>query len=79
MTREIHELLERAMTLSARDRAELAGSLLSTLDDAVDENVEASWQEEITGRVRDLDNRKATTVAWPEIRDRLVQKLHRGE
>lgn len=78
MTREVHELLERAMTLSAHERAELAGSLLDTLDDAVDDNVEAAWHEEIAQRVSDLDENKAKTVTWTEVRDQLAAKLQHG-
>jgi putative addiction module component (TIGR02574 family) len=63
------------MTLSARERAELAGSLLDTLDDAVDDNVEAAWHEEIAQRVSDLDENRAKTVSWTEVRDHLAAKL----
>jgi hypothetical protein len=43
MTDQLGELLKKAMALPADDRAALAGSLLDTLDETVDEDVEASW------------------------------------
>lgn len=75
MSREVHELLKKAMALSAEDRAQLAGSLLDTLDEVVDANIEAAWQEEIARRLQELDAGNGGTVSWIEIRDRLVAKL----
>ena len=75
MTREVQDLLQRAMTLSATDRAELAGSLLDTLEDAVDEDVEIAWQEETARRLRDLESGEAQTVSWTDVRRGLVGKL----
>ena len=35
---------------------------------------EAAWQEEIALRVQDLDENKAKTVTWTEVRDQLSGK-----
>ena len=78
MTEEVNELLKKAMALPVNDRAELAGSLLDTLDEAVDEDIEASWQNEIALRIRELDSSKAKTVPWIEVRSRLTTKLSHG-
>jgi len=75
MTREVQDLLQQAMTLSVTDRAELAGSLLDTLDDVVDEDVEVAWQEEIALRLRALESGKAETVSWTEARRGLAARL----
>lgn len=75
MTREVQDLLQRAMTLSATDRAELAGSLLDTLDDIGDEDVEAAWQEEVARRLGELESAKVETVPWTEVRRGLAVKL----
>ena len=63
MTKEGNELLKKAMDLPVNERAELAGSLLDTLDETVDEDVEASWQNEIALRIQELDSGKAKTVS----------------
>ncbi len=78
MTKEGNELLKKAMDLPVNDRAELVVSLLDTLDETVDEDVEASWQNEIALRIQELDAGKAKTVPWTEIRSRLTAKLSRG-
>jgi len=46
----------------------LAGSLLESLDETVDEDAEAAWAEEIARRVRELDSGKAKTIPWSEAR-----------
>ena len=78
MTEEVNELLKKAMALPVNARAELAGSLLDTLDETVDEDVEASWQNEIALRIQELDSGKAKTIPWTEVRIRLTAKLSHG-
>jgi putative addiction module component (TIGR02574 family) len=80
MTHDATELLKRALTLSAKERAELAGSLLESLDGAHDdpEAVEAAWNEEIARRIADLDSGKAKTIPWEEVRHRISSKLTHG-
>ena len=80
MTHDATELLKRALTLSAEERAQLAGSLLESLDGAHDdpEAVEAAWNEEIARRIADLDSGKAKTIPWEEVRHRISSKLTHG-
>ena len=75
MTEEVTELLKKALALPVEARAALAGSLLDTLDDAVDEDVEASWERAIALRVEQLDAGRAKTIPWTEVRRRLAAKL----
>ena len=46
MTQETQELLKKALALPEKERADLAGSLIESLDQTVDENAEATWQKE---------------------------------
>ena len=80
MTHDATELLKRALALTAEERAELAGSLLESLDGAPDdpEAVEAAWNKEIARRIADLDSGKARTVPWEEVRHRISSKLTHG-
>ena len=66
MTKEGNELLKKAMELPVNERAALAGSLLDTLDETVDEDVEASWENEIALRIEELDSGKARPFPWTE-------------
>ena len=74
MTEEANELLKKAMALPVNDRAELAGSLLDTLDETMNEDVEASWQNEIALRIKELDSGKAKTIPWTEVRSRVLAR-----
>jgi putative addiction module component (TIGR02574 family) len=80
MTHDVTELLKRALALTSEERAELAGSLLESLDGADDdpEAVAAAWSEEIGRRIEDLDSGKAQTVPWEEVRHRISSKLTQG-
>lgn len=78
MTEEVADLLKKALALPVEARAALAGSLLDTLDETVDDDVEASWEAEIASRIEQLDTGKAKTVPWTEVRRRLTSKLSHG-
>ena len=70
MTQEASELLKKALTLSAEERAQLVDSLLESLDEPREDPavVEAAWNDEIRRRIEDLDAGKAKTVPWEEVR-----------
>jgi putative addiction module component (TIGR02574 family) len=80
MTDEATDLLKKALTLPAQERAELAGSHLESPDDERDEPeaVAAAWNDEIAGRISDLDSGKAKTVPWEEVQQRISSKLTHG-
>ena len=57
---EAEEIKVKALELSDKDRAELAHLLLVSLDEVVEEGVEAAWDEELDKRVREIDSGQAT-------------------
>ena len=75
MTQEAAELLKKALSLPVAERADLAGSLIESLDETRDEAVEAAWDEEIARRIADVDSGKAKTVPWEEVREKLSSRL----
>jgi putative addiction module component (TIGR02574 family) len=70
MMQEAQELLKKALALPDKERADLAGSLIESLDDTVDENAEAAWQEEIVRRLEDVQSGKVKTISWDEVRQK---------
>ena len=68
MTQEAHELLQKALALPDNERAELAGNLISSLDPAVDQDVDAAWQQEIVRRRHEVQSGKVETIPWDEVR-----------
>jgi len=58
------------MALPAAARADLASSLIDSLDETLDDDVEAAWQQEIAHRVEELESGRVKTIPWTEVRRR---------
>ena len=66
------KVLKDALRLPAEARAALAGHLLESLDETVDEDVELAWSKEIARRIDDLDRGKVKTVSWSVARRQVL-------
>ncbi len=66
-----------AVGLSAEERAALAGQLIESLDQQVDDDGKAAWSVEILRRLHRLDDGIAKTVPWPEARRRILAAADR--
>jgi putative addiction module component (TIGR02574 family) len=75
MTREVSDLLKKALALPPEARAALAGSLLESLDDTVDESAEEEWNKEIARRIAELDSGKVKPIPWAEARRQISAVL----
>ena len=60
------------MKLPPEARAALAESLLDSIDETVDPDLEAAGEMEIVTRLRKLDNSDVKTVPWSEARRIIV-------
>ena len=78
MTNEVSKLLQKALSLSIEEQEALAESLISSLGDKVNEDVQAAWKTEIARRVAELDAGKVQTIPWSEVRRRNLAKLPDG-
>ena len=67
MSPETDELLQKAMTLPPEDRAELASSLIDSLDQTVDADAEMAWQQEVSRRVDEVRSGQVKTIPWREV------------
>jgi putative addiction module component (TIGR02574 family) len=65
---EASELLKYALTLSDKERAELASSLIDSLDRTADTDTEQAWQEEIARRLEEVESLRVNTIPWEEVR-----------
>ena len=68
MSQSEAKVLKEAMALPPKRRARIAVSLLESLDDEVDMDVEEAWKEEVARRVQDLKSGAVTAVSWDEAR-----------
>src|SRR5271163_458710 len=75
MTQEAAELLKKALSLPVSERADLAGSLIESLDETHDPSVEAAWDEEVQRRMADIDSGKVKPITREEARRRLSSAL----
>ena len=64
----VQELLSTALRLPDKDRAELAASLIESLDQPFDADAQAAWAEEIERRISELDNGSVRAVPWEDAR-----------
>jgi len=80
VTQEADDLLKKALTLPPHERATLAGSLIDSLEEEVDEtSVQDAWHDEIARRIEELDSGKAETISWDDVRRRIAAKLRHGQ
>ena len=73
MSTEMNKLYQDILKLPDDERAEMAASLIDSLDNVIDSAVEASWESEIQRRLSDFNNGSVSTVPWPDAR-RLILK-----
>jgi putative addiction module component (TIGR02574 family) len=62
------EILNTALQLPDKDRADLAVSLIESLDQPFDADAQTAWAEEIRRRVAELDNGTVRPLPWEEAR-----------
>ena len=73
-------VLREALTLPARERAEVAAELLASLDELAPEDadvVRAAWAEELDRRARRALSGEDQGESWEVVRDGLRAKLAR--
>jgi hypothetical protein len=71
----LHEFEHDVLTLSINDRAHLAHSLLMSLENLPDEEVERLWLEEVIKRDNDIDAGLATLIPANDVFKRLREQF----
>jgi putative addiction module component (TIGR02574 family) len=69
-------LFKEALDLTEKDRAELAGLLIDSLDAEEGEGVDAAWISEVDSRLAALDKGHTKTIPWEEAKKRLLKNLN---
>jgi putative addiction module component (TIGR02574 family) len=68
--------LRKALTLPDKERAELAGNLIASLDAVQDPDVDAAWQDEIARRLHEVQSGEVKTVSWEAVQQKGRSLLH---
>ena len=72
-THEARKLLEQALKLPAEAGAALAGSLIDSLDEPVDEDAASEWEKELQRRIQQLASGTIRAIPWSEARLRILR------
>ena len=75
MSPRTQQVLREALQLPPKARADIAGTLLRSLDSGEDPNVEQAWAAEVERRVAEVDSGKVKLVPWERARRRLRATL----
>ena len=76
MSRTFTDVWKEASELSEKDRADLAGLLIESLEGPSDPGVEEAWALEIEKRVAELDAGTVKSIPWEQVRQRLLDRLN---
>ena len=76
-TNTLDKLRSEALTLSERERADLAYELVKSLDEPADSDVATEWDKEIEKRLRAIDAGTAKLIDRSELRRRFENRLGR--
>jgi putative addiction module component (TIGR02574 family) len=68
MNAAVQDILNTALRLPDQDRAQLAASLLESLDRPFDADAQAAWATEVHRRLAELDTGTVKPVPWDEAR-----------
>jgi len=77
MDNRAQELLREVLTLTPRERANVAAELLASLDETTDnpDEVQAAWAAEIERRARRVLSGESAGESWDDVRNRIARLL----
>lgn len=76
MNTSSQQLLQSALALPESDRAEIAASLISSLDTKSDVDVDAAWAAETQRRIDSIDKGEVSLVPWDEVMQEMQNRRH---
>jgi len=79
MGNSAQKLYEEAMRLDPKERAELTGLLIESLEPESDPGVEEAWVAEVERRLAELDSGAVKTIPWDELRSKLYAKMNAAD
>ncbi len=74
----LEKVRSEALRLTQAERAELAHSLVGSLDGPVDKDAESAWDAEILRRLDEIDAGTAELIDREELRRRMKARMSRA-
>ena len=68
-------LLEHALSLPEPERAKIAARLLESLDEEIQDDIDAAWAAEIERRCAAVDDGSLATSEWSDVRARIEREI----
>jgi putative addiction module component (TIGR02574 family) len=68
------ELFKHVLDLSGKDRAVLAGLLISNLEEEADSDLESVWRLEVERRVAEFDTGEVATIPWEDAKNNCIDR-----
>lgn len=72
----VDSIISQALQKPENERARIAETLISSLDQTIDLDTELAWQEEIEKRLKEIDTGNVQCLPWKNIRRRLHKNAH---
>jgi putative addiction module component (TIGR02574 family) len=79
MNAPVRKVLKDALRLPPAARAELARSLIRSLEDEPDPDAEKAWAQEIRRRLEDLESGRVKPIPWSKARRMIFGPRRAGE
>jgi putative addiction module component (TIGR02574 family) len=76
MDYQAEDILRTALNLDPGDRADIAASLIASLDPQKDEEVDAAWADEIKRRIEQIDKGEVRLIAADEVLRSMRERLN---
>ncbi len=67
MNTQSEHLLQSALALPESDRAEIAASLIRSLESETDANSDEAWADEIKRRIESIDSEQVKLIPWDDV------------
>lgn len=67
MSNQSQDLLQSALALPESDRADLAVSLIRSLDACADDDADVAWAAEIRRRIESIDHGEVKLIPWSDV------------
>jgi putative addiction module component (TIGR02574 family) len=75
MARPLEELNKELLSLPRKERADLALRLIRSLEDGIEQDVDAYWREELVRRSRQIESGEAETIPAEEVMKKIGEHL----
>jgi putative addiction module component (TIGR02574 family) len=76
MTAQADNILRTALGLAPSDRAEIAASLIASLDSQASGEIEAAWADEIKRRIEEIDRGEIQLVPADEVMRSMRERMN---